>query len=127
MLRRRLTTDRLILILGLVVLILGALILWLASRNAFLPEPPTAEARARTQVHDILGREARVSYTETGRRKAICGYVEHAGETIAFVSQPSRLMLATDPLKKEFDQMQADFCPGFLARPAAPRPVGAGS
>lgn len=124
MLSRRLSTDRLILILGLVVLAMGGLILWLASRNAFLPEAPTPEARARTQVRAILGPGARVRYTETGRRRAICGYVQDAGETIAFVSQPSRLMLATDPLRKEFAQMQADFCPGFLTRPARP-PIAA--
>ncbi len=114
---RRLSTDRLILVLGLAVLALGALILWLVSRNAFAPEAPTPEERAAAQVRDILGTDARVRYTEAGRRLAVCGYVEDGGRTVAFISRPNRLMLSTDPLRAEYDQMQADFCPGFLTRP----------
>ena len=121
--RRRLSTDRLILILGVAVLALGALILWLVSRNAFAPPAPTPEERAVAQVRDILGPGARVRYTEPGRRLAVCGYVEQDGQTIAFISRPNRLMLSTDPLRTEYEQMQADFCPGFLTRPApAARP-----
>jgi hypothetical protein len=120
---RRPSTDRLILVLGVAVLALGALILWLVSRNAFAPPAPTPEERAVAQVRDILGRDARVRYTETGRRLAVCGYVEDGGQTIAFISRPNRLMLSTDPLRAEYDQLQADFCPGFLTRPrAAARP-----
>jgi len=114
---RRLSTDRLILVLGLAVLALGALILWLVSRNAFAPEAPTPEERAAAQARDILGADARVRYTEAGRRGAVCGYVEDGGRTVAFISRPNRLMLSTDPLRAEYEQMQADFCPGFLTRP----------
>jgi len=114
---RRASTDRLILILGVAVLALGALILWLVSRQAFAPSGPTPEERAAAQVRDILGPAARVRYTETGRRLAVCGYAEADGETVAFISRPNRLMLSTDPLRMEYEQMQADFCPGFLTRP----------
>jgi hypothetical protein len=116
MTRRALTTDRLIAILGVTVLVLGVLILWLVSRNGFGPSEPTPEARARAQVRELLGRDARVSYTEQGRRLAVCGYIAHRGGTIAFVSRPNRLMLETDPLPQEFQQMQDDLCPGFLKR-----------
>ena len=115
--RWRLSTDRLIPILGAAVLALGALILWLVSRSAFAPSAPTPEERAVAQVRDILGRDARVRYTEPGRRLAVCGYVEQDGQTIAFISRPNRLMLSTDPLRTEYEQMQRDFCPGFLTRP----------
>ncbi len=114
---RRFTTDRLILILAVAVLALGGLILWLVSRNAFAPSAPTAEERAVAQVRDILGPDARVRYTEPGRRLAVCGYVEDGGQTIAFISRPNRLMLSTDPLRAEYEQMQTEFCPGFLTRP----------
>lgn len=114
---RRFSTERLILLLGLAVLGLGALILWLVSRDAFAPAAPTPEERAVAQVRDILGRDARVRYTEPGRRLAVCGYVEDAGQTAAFISRPNRLMLSTDPLRTEYEQMQRDFCPGFLTRP----------
>lgn len=116
MTRRRISTDRLIAILGVAVLVLGALILWLASRNGFGPQEPTPEARAKAQVRELMGRQARVTYTETGRRLAICGYIADRDQVIAFISRPNRLMLETDPLKQEFDQMQDDLCPGFLKR-----------
>ncbi len=123
MTHRRFATDRLIPLLAIVVLALGALILWLVSRDAFAPPAPTPEERAIAQVRDILGPDARVRYTEPGRRLAVCGYVEDGGQTIAFISRPNRLMLSTDPLRTEYEQMQRDFCPGFLTRPApAARP-----
>ncbi|WP_374516751.1 hypothetical protein [Brevundimonas sp.] len=117
MTRRRFATDRLIPLLAIVALALGALILWLVSRDAFAPPAPTPEERAIAQVRDILGPDARVRYTEPGRRLAVCGYVEDGGQTIAFISRPNRLMLSTDPLRTEYEQMQKDFCPGFLTRP----------
>ena len=121
MTRRRLLTERLIPALAGVVLVLGVLILWLVSRNGFGPDEPSPEARARVQVREHLGAAAQVSYTETGRRRAVCGYISNGGHAIAFISRPNRLMLETDPLKTEFDQLQGDLCPGFLKRPAAGR------
>ena len=116
MAKRTIRVDRLITVLGGAVILLGVLLLWLVSRNAFGPSEPTPEQRAQAQVHRLVGRHARVTYTETGRRRAICGYIRNGDDVVAFVSRPNRLMLETDPLKQEFDQLQGDLCPGFLKR-----------
>ena len=116
MAKRTIRVDRLIAVLGVAVILLGVLLLWLVSRNAFGHSEPTPEQRAQTQVHRLVGRHARVTYTETGRRRAVCGYIRNGDEIVAFVSRPNRLMLETDPLKQEFDQLQGDLCPGFLKR-----------
>jgi hypothetical protein len=121
MTRRLLSTDRLIPILGVFVLGLGLLILWLVSRDGFGPPEPSPEQRARAQVREHLGSQARIRYTETGRRSAVCGYVADGDAVVAFISRPNRLMLETDPLKTEFNQLQGDLCPGFLKRPPAAR------
>ena len=44
-------------------------------------------------------------------------------DLVVFISRPNRILLETDPLKVEFDEMLRDVCPGFLAR--APG-IGAG-
>jgi hypothetical protein len=116
MAKRTIRVERLIAVLGVAVILLGALLLWLVSRNAFGPPEPTPEQRAQTQVHRLVGRHARVTYTETGRRRAVCGYIRNGDDVVAFISRPNRLMLETDPLKVEFDQLQGDLCPGFLRR-----------
>jgi len=116
MAKRTIRVERLIVVLGGAVILLGVLLLWLVSRNAFGPSEPTPEQRAQAQVHRLVGRQARVTYTETGRRRAVCGYIRNGSEVVAFVSRPNRLMLETDPLKTEFDQLQGDLCPGFLKR-----------
>ena len=116
MAKRTLRVDRLITVLGVAVIALGALLLWLFSRDAFGTPEPTPEQRAQAQVHRLVGRQARVTYTETGRRRAVCGYIRNGTEVVAFVSRPNRLMLETDPLKQEFEQLQGDLCPGFLKR-----------
>jgi hypothetical protein len=116
---RKLLTERLIPGLGVAVLVLGALILWMVSRDGFGPAEPSPEARAKAQVREHLGRQAHISYTELGGRRSVCGYITDRGAVVAFISRPNRLMLETDPLKREFDQMQGDLCPGFLKRPPA--------
>jgi len=116
MARRTIRVERLIAVLGVAVILLGALLVWLVSRNAFGPSEPTPEQRAQAQVHRLVGRQARVTYTETGRRRAVCGYIRNGDDVVAFISRPNRLMLETDPLKVEFDQLQGDLCPGFLKR-----------
>ncbi|MFC7377078.1 hypothetical protein [Brevundimonas sp. GCM10030266] len=116
MAKRTIRTERLIIVLGGAIVLLGLLILWLVSRNAFGHQEPTPEQRAQTQVHALVGKKARVTYTETGRRRAVCGYLRNGNEVVAFVSRPNRLMLETDPLKIEFEQNQSDLCPGFLKR-----------
>ncbi|QDH74354.1 hypothetical protein [Brevundimonas sp. M20] len=116
MAKRRMRVDRLITVLGGAVILLGVLLLWLVSRNVFSHTEPTPEERAQTQVHALVGPAARVTYTETGRRRAVCGYLRNGDDVVAFVSRPNRLMLETDPLKTEFEQNQSDLCPGFLKR-----------
>jgi len=124
---RRIRVERLIAVLGAAVLILGALLLWLVTRAGGLGGgDPSVEDRARAQLRDHLGASVVVRYTETGRRRAVCGYVtDPQGELVIFISRPNRILLETDPLKAEFDEMLRDVCPGFLTRPrgvGSPRP-----
>ena len=122
---RRIRADRLIAGLGVAVLILGAVLLWLVTRGGGLGGgAPSADERARAQLHEYVGAGALIRYTETGRRRAVCGYVSNSGgDLVIFISRPNRLLLETDPLKAEFDAMLRDVCPGFLTR--APGPAGA--
>ena len=115
---RRIRADRLIAGLGVAVLILGAVLLWLVTRGGGLGGgAPAADERARAQLHEYVGEGAVIRYTETGRRRAVCGYVSNSGgDLVIFISRPNRLLLETDPLKAEFDAMLRDVCPGFLTR-----------
>ena len=50
-------------------------------------------------------------------------YVSAGDDLVIFISRPNRILLETDPLKAEFDDMLRDVCPGFLTRaPGAPGP-----
>jgi len=120
MARRIVRVDRLIPVLGAAVLALGAVILWLATREGFGSGGPTPLERAEAQLRDHAGRDAVVVYNETGRRSALCGYVRTGGRDVAFVSRPNRVLLQTDPLRAEFEEMLGDLCPGFLTRPPTP-------
>ena len=121
---RRIRADRLIAGLGVAVLILGAVLLWLVTRGGGLGGgAPSADERARAQLHEYVGAGAVIRYTETGRRRAVCGYVSTGDQMVVFISRPNRILLETDPLKAEFDAMLRDVCPGFLTR--APGPAGA--
>lgn len=115
---RKARVERLIALLGAAVLILGVLLLWLVTRGGGLGGgEPSAEDRARAQLREHIGPGAVVRYTETGRRRAVCGYVSNGGDPVIFISRPNRILLETDPLKAEFDDMLRDVCPGFLTRP----------
>ena len=119
---RRIRVERLIAVLGAAVLILGALLLWLVTRDGGLGgREPSPEERAGVQLREHVGPGAVVRYTERGRRRAVCGYVSADGDLVVFISRPNRILLETDPLKAEFDEMLRDVCPGFLTRPT---PVG---
>jgi hypothetical protein len=121
---RRIRVERLIAVLGAAVLILGALLLWLVTRDGGLGgRAPSPEERAGAQLREHVGPGAVVRYTERGRRRAVCGYVSAGDDLVVFISRPNRILLETDPLKAEFDEMLRDVCPGFLTR--API-VGAG-
>ncbi|RZJ27317.1 MAG: hypothetical protein EON85_11455, partial [Brevundimonas sp.] len=71
MAKRTIRVERLIVVLGGAIVLLGLLILWLVSRDAFGHPEPTPEERAQVQVHALVGPQARVTYTETGRRRAV--------------------------------------------------------
>ncbi|MBU2270153.1 MAG: hypothetical protein KKE52_02510 [Alphaproteobacteria bacterium] len=118
---RRIRTERLIALLGGAVLILGVLLFWLVTRDGLGGGEPSAEERARDQLREHIGPGAVVRYTETGHRRAVCGYVSNGGDPVIFISRPNRILLETDPLKAEFDEMLRDVCPGFLTRPTGPR------
>ena len=121
MARRVIKVERLIAILGVVVLALGLLLVWLLSRNAFQPTQVSALDRAETQLGIHLNARAPIVYSEEGRRNSICGYVRTEGRNVAFVSRPNRIILETDPLPAEFADMQRDLCPGFMKPlPATP-------
>lgn len=114
---RKIRVERLIAALGVAVLLLGGALLWLATTRGLGPAEPTPVERAQAQLRAQMGPGARVSYTETGRRRALCGYVSRDGQVTAFISRPNRILLATDPLKTEFEAMLTDLCPGFLRAP----------
>jgi len=113
---RRIRVERLIALLGAAVLALGVLLLWLVTRSGGLGGEPSVEERAGAQLRQHIGTEAVVRYTERGRRRAVCGYVSAEDQLVAFISRPNRILLETDPLKAEFDEMLRDVCPGFLTR-----------
>jgi hypothetical protein len=117
---RAITTDRLILALGVVVLLLGAVVLWAATHSWRLADKePSPSERALSQLREIVGGQVEIKYLEVGRGRAICGYVgDRDGSTgPIFISRPNRLMLSTDPLRVEFDQTLKTVCPGFLKSP----------
>jgi hypothetical protein len=119
---RRIRVERLIAVLGGAVLILGVLLLWLVSRDGgFGGREPSPEERAGAQLREHVGPGAVVRYTERGRRRAVCGYVSAGDDLVVFISRPNRILLETDPLKAEFDEMLRDVCPGFLTRPPGAR------
>ncbi|MFJ6024924.1 hypothetical protein ACIQC9_10065 [Brevundimonas sp. NPDC092305] len=123
MARRVIRIERLIAVLGVAVLALGVAIVWLVSRNALTRTEVSPLQRAESQLRTHLNPRVTVVYSEEGRRNALCGYVRTEGRNVAFVSRPNRIILETDPLKSEFDDMQRDLCPGFMTvqnLPAAP-------
>ena len=113
---RRIRVERLIAVLGGAVVVLGALLLWLVTRDGGLGGEPSVEERAGQQLREHVGPDAVVRYTERGRRRAVCGYVSAGDDLVVFISRPNRILLETDPLKAEFDEMLSDVCPGFLTR-----------
>lgn len=120
MARRRLSSDRLIAILGVIVLALGAVVAWrlLAGRSSVPWEPPPHK-RALIQVRDSMGPTAEVRLIERGRGPVVCGYagLKGDGEAVAFVSRPNRILFASDPLVGEFKAMVDLDCPDLPTPP----------
>ena len=119
MARRAIRTDRLIAVLGVAVLVLGALVLWMTIRNGGVFAEPSPSERALRQLREQIGPTTEIRYLEVGRGRAVCGYASPREDesAIAFISRPNRILLRTDPLQSEFDQMLRDVCPGFLHSP----------
>lgn len=128
MARRAIRTDRLIVLLGVAVIVLGALALWLAARDSgagFAEEP--ASSRVMRQAREQLGERAQVRLIEQGRGRVVCGYVaaDRASPPVGFISRPNRMLLSLDPLNAEFRAMMSADCPGF-PEPPMTRPVVTG-
>ncbi|MBA3050187.1 MAG: hypothetical protein KKE42_14345 [Alphaproteobacteria bacterium] len=121
MVRRAIRTDRLIAVLGVAVIALGALVLWFVTHGAgagFTEEP--VSRRVLRQAREQLGPTAEVRLIEPGRGRVVCGYVA-AGRTylgVGFISRPNRMLLGEGPLKAEFRAMIKADCPGFPEPPA---------
>ena len=125
MARRAIRTDRLIAVLGVAVIALGALALWFVNQGAgggFTEEP--ASRRVLRQAREQLGQAAEVQLIEPGRGRVVCGYIaaERGGRAVGFISRPNRMLLSQDPLNGEFRAMMSADCPGF-PEPPTNRPV----
>lgn len=121
MARRAIRTDRLIAVLGVAVIVLGALALWFVTQGSgagFTEEP--ASRRVLRQAREQLGRTAEVRLIEPGRGRVVCGYVAAGRDYlgVGFISRPNRMLLSEDPLNGEFRAMIAADCPNFPEPPA---------
>lgn len=117
---RRNRFDRLIAALGLLVLALGAVVVWrLAQDGAERPE--SLDDRALRQIRTELGRTAELRYIEPGLGPVACGYAARArgAPAVAFVSRPQRILFGDDPLPHEFAETRDRYCPGFARQPGA--------
>jgi flagellar biogenesis protein FliO len=122
MARRAIRIDRLIAVMGIAVLLLGGVLLWLASRGQApgAGREPVSE-RVLRQAREQLGSRAEVQLIEAGSGRVVCGYVaaEPRGVAVGFVSRPNRMLLSHDPLSTEFRALLAADCPNFPAGPIA--------
>lgn len=115
-----------ILVMGALVLGLGAASAWVLMHGEAPTLQPTADERALRQVREQRGASFDVRYAEPGRGRAVCGYAgpRNGVSAVAFVSRPNRILFSDDPLPVEFREVQQRFCPGFLATPnrVSPQP-----
>jgi len=123
---RTIRIDRLITVLGAAVLLLGAVLLWVATHDQTpsAAREPVSE-RVLRQAREQLGPRAEVQLIEAGTGRVVCGYVSATprGAAVGFVSRPNRMLLSHDPLSTEFRAMLAADCPNFPAGPTAPEPA----
>lgn len=110
---RRLDPNRLITVLGVAVVLLGALSVYALTQGA--PEAPP-QRRSLDQLRETIGPDVEIRYVQAGPPGVICGYAASRGgaNDTAFISRPNRLLLSTDPLKTEFETMMDEVCPGFI-------------
>lgn len=117
---RRLRTDRLIVLLGAAVLLLGAVVGWrLTATEGVAPWETPPHRRALQQVRNRMGPQAEVRLIEQGRARVVCGYAGIKGtpDSLAFVSRPNRILFANDPLVGEFTAMIETDCPNLPTPP----------
>lgn len=120
---RRLNVQRLMLVMGVLVLGLGAVSAYAVSQGQrWSLEPEAPGERMNGQVRAQMGRGAEVRYAAPGVGPVMCGYAGYRGRTdaIAFISRPNRILFETDPLAAEFADMKARDCPDLPEPPANP-------
>lgn len=126
MAQNRFTVRTLVPVLGLAILILGALGVWLFVDERRMRSPETPFERAERQVHEQRGADWEVRYVEAGTGPAVCGYAAPRNrggathEPVAFVSRIGRILFADEPLPTEFRDLREQFCPAFARTPAPP-------
>ncbi len=122
MAQRGINTDRLIAVLGGVVLTLGVLAIWklTAPARGFVEEAPAS--RVSRQAKELLGPRAEVLLIQAGRGRVVCGYVAPSRKAVGqpFVSRPNRMMLMSDPLTAEFHEAVDRDCPDLPHPPTMP-------
>lgn len=121
MARRLIRTDRLIVVLGMAVLALGAVAAWKVVDDLGV-EAGSPNDRVRRQLReydpDLTLFEVRAGRT----RGVVCGYAGvpyRAGDAvqvqpIAFVSRRNRLITTRDPLRNEFKAQTDQECPDLI-------------
>lgn len=117
---RRRNVQRLIMVMGVLVLGLGAVSAYAVSQGGrWTLEPEAPGERMNQQVRTQMGRGAEVRYATAGSGRVMCGYAGFRGRpgAIAFISRPNRILFETDPLAAEFAAMKARDCPN-LPEPA---------
>ena len=126
MARNRFTVRTLVPVLGIAVLILGAVSVWVFVHERTARSAETPFERAERQVREQRGSDWEVRYVEAGAEPALCGYAaprNGAGAThepVAFVSRIGRILFADDPLPTEFRDLTQQFCPAFARSPRPP-------
>ena len=127
MARSRITVRTLVPILGIAVLLLGALCVWVFVSQGAGSRRETPFERAVRQVREQRGADWEVRYIEAGAEPAVCGYAaprHHGGGAadppVAFVSRIGRILFADEPLPGEFRDLMRQFCPAFSRDPVSP-------
>ena len=117
--------QRWTLALAAAVLTLCAVGAWMRWKPVAAPPPEPSDARVTRQIRTLAGPGAELRYAEPGQRRAVCGYIGRArgGPAVGFVSTPNRILFSDDPLPKEFAEMRARYCPGFMQGPPQPPPM----
>ena len=126
MARNRFTVRTLVPVLGIAVLVLGAVSVWVFVHDRTAGSAERPFDRAERQVREQRGRDWEVRYVEAGTGPAVCGYaaprnrggVTH--EPVAFISRIGRVLFADEPLPGEFRDLTEQFCPAFARSPGPP-------